>query len=163
MPAAHDEALRLAEAYAAVGITEIVLMLVASDPVAQAEQTAEFLPRRVRCNEITSAAGVPGADRLGTALRLTRRTEPLLVRAVPGRRPAGRAVQIMAEQGRRRRGRRSHRPRRRTCAGDNPGRHPRWRLSKYSAGPWRSLGSWAPNDVVLRDRTIRPFDAPIRL
>ncbi len=58
MPAAHDEALRLAEAYAAVGITEIVLTLVASDPVAQAEQTAEFLPRCVRCDEVASAADV---------------------------------------------------------------------------------------------------------
>jgi hypothetical protein len=58
MPAAHDEALRLADACAAVAITEIVLMLGASDPVAQAEHSAEFLPRRVRCDEVTSVADV---------------------------------------------------------------------------------------------------------
>jgi F420-dependent oxidoreductase-like protein len=44
LPAAPGEAVSLAEAYAAVGITDILLVLTASDPVAQAEQTAELLP-----------------------------------------------------------------------------------------------------------------------
>jgi F420-dependent oxidoreductase-like protein len=45
VPAAAGEAVSLAQAYAAVGITDILLVLTASDPVAQAEQTAGLLPR----------------------------------------------------------------------------------------------------------------------
>ncbi len=45
VPGAPGEAVHLAEAYAAVGITEILLMLGGADPVAQAEQMAELLPR----------------------------------------------------------------------------------------------------------------------
>lgn len=45
LPPARDEMVALAGAYAAVGVTEILLMLTGDDPVARAEQTAELLPR----------------------------------------------------------------------------------------------------------------------
>ena len=45
MPATPDELLALAAAYAAVGVTDLLLVLHAADPVAQAEQAGELLPR----------------------------------------------------------------------------------------------------------------------
>jgi len=45
VPQTADETIALAEAYAAVGVTDILLMMVSGDPVAQAERTAELLPR----------------------------------------------------------------------------------------------------------------------
>jgi alkanesulfonate monooxygenase SsuD/methylene tetrahydromethanopterin reductase-like flavin-dependent oxidoreductase (luciferase family) len=45
MPAAPDELLAFAAAYAAVGVTDLLLMLHAADPVAQAEQAGELLSR----------------------------------------------------------------------------------------------------------------------
>jgi len=45
MPAAPDELLALAAAYAAVGVTDLLLILHAADPIAQAEQAGELLPR----------------------------------------------------------------------------------------------------------------------
>jgi hypothetical protein len=45
MPATPEEAVLLAGAYARAGITEILLILTAGDPVAQAEQAARSLPR----------------------------------------------------------------------------------------------------------------------
>jgi len=45
MPATPDELLALAAAYAAVGVTELLLVLHAADPVAQAGQAGEMLPR----------------------------------------------------------------------------------------------------------------------
>jgi F420-dependent oxidoreductase-like protein len=45
MPAAPDELLASAAAYAAVGVTDLLLILHAADPVAQAEQAGELLPR----------------------------------------------------------------------------------------------------------------------
>jgi F420-dependent oxidoreductase-like protein len=45
MPATPDELLASAAAYAAVGVTDLLLILNAADPVAQAEQAGELLPR----------------------------------------------------------------------------------------------------------------------
>jgi F420-dependent oxidoreductase-like protein len=45
VPAAPDELLASAAAYAAVGVTDLLLVLAAADPVAQAEQAGELLPR----------------------------------------------------------------------------------------------------------------------
>jgi alkanesulfonate monooxygenase SsuD/methylene tetrahydromethanopterin reductase-like flavin-dependent oxidoreductase (luciferase family) len=45
MPATPDELLTLAAAYAAVGVTDLLLVVDATDPVAQAEQAEELLPR----------------------------------------------------------------------------------------------------------------------
>src|SRR6266704_1502798 len=45
MPAAPDELLAFAAAYAAVGVIDLLLMLHAADPVAQAEQAGELLSR----------------------------------------------------------------------------------------------------------------------
>lgn len=45
MPSARDEMVALAEAYAAVGVTDILLVLTGDDAVARAEQTAGLLPR----------------------------------------------------------------------------------------------------------------------
>jgi F420-dependent oxidoreductase-like protein len=45
MPAAPDELLALAAAYAAVGVNDLLLVLHAADPAAQAEQAGELLPR----------------------------------------------------------------------------------------------------------------------
>ena len=45
MPAAPDELLALAAAYAAVGVTDLLLILHAADPAAQAGQAGELLPR----------------------------------------------------------------------------------------------------------------------
>jgi F420-dependent oxidoreductase-like protein len=45
MPATPDELLTSAAAYAAVGVTDLLLVLGAADPVAQAEQAGELLPR----------------------------------------------------------------------------------------------------------------------
>jgi len=45
VPSSPDETIALAEAYAEVGVSDILLLLVAGDPVAQAERTAELLPR----------------------------------------------------------------------------------------------------------------------
>jgi alkanesulfonate monooxygenase SsuD/methylene tetrahydromethanopterin reductase-like flavin-dependent oxidoreductase (luciferase family) len=45
MPATPDELLALAAAYSAVGINDLLLILHAADPVAQAEQAGELLPR----------------------------------------------------------------------------------------------------------------------
>jgi F420-dependent oxidoreductase-like protein len=45
MPAAPDELLALAAAYAAVGVNDLLLVLYAADPAAQAEQAGELLPR----------------------------------------------------------------------------------------------------------------------
>ncbi len=45
MPATPEEAVVLAGAYARASITEILLILTAADPVAQAEQAAQLLPR----------------------------------------------------------------------------------------------------------------------
>ena len=44
-PRQHDELLALAAAYSAVGINDLLLILHAADPVAQAEQAGELLPR----------------------------------------------------------------------------------------------------------------------
>jgi hypothetical protein len=45
MPATPDELLALAAAYSAVGINDLLLILSAADPVAQAGQAGELLPR----------------------------------------------------------------------------------------------------------------------
>jgi F420-dependent oxidoreductase-like protein len=45
IPATPDELLALAAEYAAVGVTDLLLVLLAADPVAQAEQAGELLPR----------------------------------------------------------------------------------------------------------------------
>jgi F420-dependent oxidoreductase-like protein len=45
MPATPDELLALAAAYAAVGVTDLLLILHAADPAAQAGQAGELLPR----------------------------------------------------------------------------------------------------------------------
>jgi F420-dependent oxidoreductase-like protein len=45
IPATPDELLALAPAYAAVGVTDLLLVLNAADPVAQAGQAGELLPR----------------------------------------------------------------------------------------------------------------------
>ena len=45
MPATPDELLALAAAYAAVGVTDLLLVLHAADPAAQAEQAGELLSR----------------------------------------------------------------------------------------------------------------------
>jgi F420-dependent oxidoreductase-like protein len=45
MPATPDELLALAAAYAAVGVNDLLLVLHAADPAAQAEQAGELLPR----------------------------------------------------------------------------------------------------------------------
>jgi len=45
MPATLDELLTLAAAYAAVGVTDLLLILHAADPAAQAGQAGELLPR----------------------------------------------------------------------------------------------------------------------
>jgi F420-dependent oxidoreductase-like protein len=45
MPATLDELLALAAAYAAVGVTDLLLILHAADPAAQAGQAGELLPR----------------------------------------------------------------------------------------------------------------------
>jgi F420-dependent oxidoreductase-like protein len=45
MPATPDELLTSAAAYAAVGVTDLLLVLGAADPVAQAGQAGELLPR----------------------------------------------------------------------------------------------------------------------
>jgi hypothetical protein len=45
MPAAPDELPALAAAYAAVGVTDLLLVLHTADPVAPAEQAGELLPR----------------------------------------------------------------------------------------------------------------------
>jgi alkanesulfonate monooxygenase SsuD/methylene tetrahydromethanopterin reductase-like flavin-dependent oxidoreductase (luciferase family) len=45
MPAAPDELLALAAAYAAVGVNDLLLILHAADPAAQAGQAGELLPR----------------------------------------------------------------------------------------------------------------------
>lgn len=45
VPSARDEMVALAEAYAAVGVTDILLVLTGDDAVARAEQTAGLLPR----------------------------------------------------------------------------------------------------------------------
>jgi F420-dependent oxidoreductase-like protein len=45
MPATPDELLAPAAAYAAVGVTDLLLVLPADDPVAQAGQAADLLPR----------------------------------------------------------------------------------------------------------------------
>ena len=45
MPASPDEMLPLAAAYAAVGVTDLLLILPAADPVAPAERAGELLPR----------------------------------------------------------------------------------------------------------------------
>ena len=45
MPATPDELLTLAAAHAAVGVSDLLLVLNAADPVAQAEQAGELLPR----------------------------------------------------------------------------------------------------------------------
>jgi F420-dependent oxidoreductase-like protein len=45
LPATPDELLALAAAYAAVGVTDLLLILHAADPVAQAGQAGELLPR----------------------------------------------------------------------------------------------------------------------
>jgi F420-dependent oxidoreductase-like protein len=45
MPATPDELLALATAYAAVGVTDLLLILHAADPSAQAGQAGELLPR----------------------------------------------------------------------------------------------------------------------
>jgi F420-dependent oxidoreductase-like protein len=45
IPATPDELLPLAAAYAAVGVTDLLLVLQAADPVAPAEQAGELLPR----------------------------------------------------------------------------------------------------------------------
>jgi F420-dependent oxidoreductase-like protein len=45
IPATPDELLALAPAYAAVGVTDLLLVLHAADPVAQAGQAGELLPR----------------------------------------------------------------------------------------------------------------------
>jgi hypothetical protein len=45
MTATPEEAVALVGAYATAGITEILLILTADDPVAQAEQAAQLLPR----------------------------------------------------------------------------------------------------------------------
>ena len=45
IPATPDELLALAPAYAAVGVTDLLLVLTAADPVAQAGQAGELLPR----------------------------------------------------------------------------------------------------------------------
>jgi F420-dependent oxidoreductase-like protein len=45
IPATPDELLALAPAYAAVGVTDLLLILLAADPVAQAGQAGELLPR----------------------------------------------------------------------------------------------------------------------
>jgi alkanesulfonate monooxygenase SsuD/methylene tetrahydromethanopterin reductase-like flavin-dependent oxidoreductase (luciferase family) len=44
IPAAPDELLALAPAYAAVGVTDLLLVLLAADPVTQAGQAGELLP-----------------------------------------------------------------------------------------------------------------------
>jgi F420-dependent oxidoreductase-like protein len=45
IPATPDELLALAPAYAAVGVTDLLLVVNAADPVAQAGQAGELLPR----------------------------------------------------------------------------------------------------------------------
>jgi hypothetical protein len=45
IPAAPDELLASAAAYAAVGVSDLLLVLQAADPVAQAEQAGDLLPR----------------------------------------------------------------------------------------------------------------------
>jgi F420-dependent oxidoreductase-like protein len=45
IPAAPDELLTSAAAYAAVGVSDLLLVLLAADPVGQAEQAGELLPR----------------------------------------------------------------------------------------------------------------------
>jgi alkanesulfonate monooxygenase SsuD/methylene tetrahydromethanopterin reductase-like flavin-dependent oxidoreductase (luciferase family) len=45
MPATPDELLALAAAYAAVGVTDLLLILHAADPAAQAGQAGELMPR----------------------------------------------------------------------------------------------------------------------
>jgi F420-dependent oxidoreductase-like protein len=45
MPATPDELLALAAAYAAVGVTDLLLILHAADPAAQAGQAGELIPR----------------------------------------------------------------------------------------------------------------------
>ena len=45
IPATPDELLALAPAYAAVGVTDLLLVPLTADPVAQAEQAGELLPR----------------------------------------------------------------------------------------------------------------------
>jgi F420-dependent oxidoreductase-like protein len=45
LPATPDELLALAAAYAAVGVTDLLLILHATDPAAQAGQAGELLPR----------------------------------------------------------------------------------------------------------------------
>jgi alkanesulfonate monooxygenase SsuD/methylene tetrahydromethanopterin reductase-like flavin-dependent oxidoreductase (luciferase family) len=45
IPATPDELLALAAAYSAVGINDLLLVLHAADPAAQAEQAGELLPR----------------------------------------------------------------------------------------------------------------------
>ena len=45
MPATAGELLALAQGYAAAGVSELLLILHAADPAAQAEQAAELLPR----------------------------------------------------------------------------------------------------------------------
>src|SRR6266516_3225669 len=45
MPATPDELLAVAAAYAAVGVTDLLLVLHAADPAAQAGQAGELLPR----------------------------------------------------------------------------------------------------------------------
>jgi F420-dependent oxidoreductase-like protein len=45
MPATSDELLALAAAYAAVGVTDLLLILHAADPAAQAGQAGELMPR----------------------------------------------------------------------------------------------------------------------
>ena len=45
IPATPDELLTSAAAYAAVGVSDLLLVLLAADPVGQAEQAGELLPR----------------------------------------------------------------------------------------------------------------------
>lgn len=45
IPAAPDELLASAAAYAAVGVSDLLLVLLAADPIAQAEQAGDLLPR----------------------------------------------------------------------------------------------------------------------
>jgi F420-dependent oxidoreductase-like protein len=45
LPTPPEKAVALAEAYANAGVTEILLILAGGDPVAQAEQAADLLPR----------------------------------------------------------------------------------------------------------------------
>jgi len=44
VPTAHRDLIALADGYRAVGVTEILLLLVGEDPVGQARQVAELLP-----------------------------------------------------------------------------------------------------------------------